>query len=153
MGNGREGMPRDLLSDHVGFVVCLGLEAAVVGPEVGGNADASDTALVDLHMSARSDMLSSDCAHHLCCLRSRNREFHVRISLPEAVEQRVSREESVVCLAGRGDRLRTRVAVQATLLRFGGANQFLPVLELLRVSCLCRECQLLRLWMYAQVAR
>ena len=50
-------MPRDLLSNHVGFVVRLGLEAAVVGPEVDGNADASDTALVDLHMSARSDML------------------------------------------------------------------------------------------------
>ena len=41
-------MPRDLLSDHVGFVVCLDLEAAVVGPEVNGNADASDAALVDL---------------------------------------------------------------------------------------------------------
>lgn len=51
-------MPRDLLSDHVGFVVCLGFEAAVVGPEVDGIADASDTALVDLHMSARFDMLS-----------------------------------------------------------------------------------------------
>ena len=50
-------MPSDLLSDHVGFVVCLGLEATVVGPEVDGNADASDTALVDLHMSARSDVL------------------------------------------------------------------------------------------------
>jgi hypothetical protein len=50
-------MPRDLLSDHIGFVVCLGFEAAVVGPEVNGVADASDTALIDLHMSARSDML------------------------------------------------------------------------------------------------
>ena len=104
-------MPSDLLSDHVGFVVCLGLEATVVGPEIDGIADASDTALVDLHMSARSDMLSSGCAHHLSCLRSRNRELHVCISLPEAVEQRVPREESVVCLTGRGDGLRTRVAV------------------------------------------
>lgn len=104
-------MPSDLLSDHVGFVVCLGLEAAVVGPEVDGNADASDTALVNLHSSARSNMLSSDCAHHLCCLRSRDRELHVGISLPEAVKQWVPREESVVCLTGRGDRLRTRVAV------------------------------------------
>lgn len=131
-------MPRDLLSDHLGFVVRLGLEATVVGPEIDGIADASDTALVDLHMSARSDMLSSGCAHHLCCLRSRDRELHVCISLPEAVEQRVSREESVVCLTSRGDRLRTRIAVQATLLRFGGANQFLPVLKLLGLSCLCR---------------
>ena len=138
MGNGGEGMPRDLLSDHVGFVVCLGLEAAVVGPEVDGNADASDTALVDLHMSARSDVLSSDRAHHLCCLRSRNRKFHVCISLPEAVEQRVPREKSVVSLTGRGDRLRTRVAIQATLLRLGGANQFLPVFKFLGVSSLCR---------------
>jgi len=79
-------MPSDLLSDHVGFVVCLGLEAAVVGPEVDGNADASDTALVNLHLSARSNMLSSGCAHHLCCLRSSNRKLHVGISLPEAVE-------------------------------------------------------------------
>jgi len=104
-------MPRDLLSDHVGFVVRLGFEAAVVGPEVDGIADASDTALVDLHMSAPSDMLLSDCAHHLCCLRSRNRKLHVCVSLPEAIEQRVPREESVVCLSGRCDRLRTRVAI------------------------------------------
>jgi hypothetical protein len=41
-------MPGYLLSDHVGFVVRLDFEAAVVGPEVDGNADASDTALVDL---------------------------------------------------------------------------------------------------------
>ena len=111
MGNGGEGMPRDLLSDHVGFVVRLGLEAAVVGPEVDGNADASDTALVDLHMSAQFNMLLSNHAHHLCCLRSRNRELQVCISLPEAIEQRVPRQESVVSLTGRGDRLRTRVAV------------------------------------------
>ena len=131
------GNAQDLLSDQFGFVVGLSLEAAVVGPEIDGNADASDTALVDLHMSARSNMLSTNYAHHLCCLRSRNRKFHVRISLPEAVEQRVAREKSVVCLPGRGDRLRTRVAVQATFLRFGGANQFLPVLKLLGIGCLC----------------
>lgn len=87
-------MPRDLLSDQFGFVVRLGFEATVVGPEIDGIADASDTALVDLHVSARSNvLLSSGCAHHLCCLRSRDRELHVCISLPEAVEQRVSREE------------------------------------------------------------
>lgn len=46
-------MPGNLLSDHVGFVVRLDLEAAVVGPEVDGNANASDTALVDLpHVSS-----------------------------------------------------------------------------------------------------
>ena len=104
-------MPSDLLSDHVGFVVRLGFEAAVVGPEVDGIADASDTALVDLRVSAHSNLLLSNCAHHLCCLGSCNRKLHVCISLPEAVEQRISRKESVVCLSGRGDRLRTRVAV------------------------------------------
>jgi len=41
-------MPGYLLSDHVGFVVRLDFEAAVVGPEVDGDADASDAALVDL---------------------------------------------------------------------------------------------------------
>jgi hypothetical protein len=41
-------MPGYLLSDHVGFVVRLDFEAAVVGPEIDGDADASDTALVDL---------------------------------------------------------------------------------------------------------
>ena len=56
-GQRGEGMPGDLLSDHFGFVVRLGLEAAVVCPEVDRNADASDTALVDLHMSARFDMV------------------------------------------------------------------------------------------------
>ena len=49
-------MPRDLLSDHVGFVVRLGLEAAVVCPEVDRDTDASDTTLVDLHVSAQSHM-------------------------------------------------------------------------------------------------
>jgi hypothetical protein len=48
MGRLRRGNARNLLSDHLGFVVCLDLEAAVVGPEVNGNADASDAALVDL---------------------------------------------------------------------------------------------------------
>ena len=48
-------MPRDLLSNQLGFVVRLGFEATVVGPEIDGIADASDTALVDLLMSARSD--------------------------------------------------------------------------------------------------
>jgi hypothetical protein len=133
-------MPGNLLSDHVGFVVCLGLEAAVVGPKVDGNTDASDTALVDLCVSAQSHMLTIDCAHHLCCLRSGNRKFHVCISLPEPIEQGISRKESIVCLPGRSDRLRTRVTVQATLLRFGGANQLLPVLKLLGVGCLCRVC-------------
>jgi hypothetical protein len=32
MGKEERGMPRDLLSDHVWFVVRLSLEAAVVGP-------------------------------------------------------------------------------------------------------------------------
>jgi hypothetical protein len=55
MGRVRRGNARYLLSDHVGFVVCLDLEAAVVGPEVNGNADASDAALVDLpRVSPRS---------------------------------------------------------------------------------------------------
>jgi hypothetical protein len=53
------GMPGDLLSDHIGFVVRLGLEATVVGPEVDRNADASDTTLVDLRVSARSDKVCS----------------------------------------------------------------------------------------------
>jgi len=41
-------MPVHLLSDHVGFVIRLDLEAAVVGPEINGDADASDAALVNL---------------------------------------------------------------------------------------------------------
>jgi hypothetical protein len=48
MGRVRRGNARYLLSNHLGFVVRLDLEAAVVGPEVNGNADASDAALVDL---------------------------------------------------------------------------------------------------------
>lgn len=47
-------MPEDLLSDHVGLVIGLDLEAAVVGPEVDRNANASDSALVNLRMSAQS---------------------------------------------------------------------------------------------------
>lgn len=45
-------MPRDLLSDQIGFVVCLDFEAAVVGPEIDRNADAGDATLIDLHKSA-----------------------------------------------------------------------------------------------------
>lgn len=135
-GQGREGMPGNLLSGHVGIVVCLGLEATVVGPEVNGNADASDTAFVNLRLSAYSSVLQIVCAHHFCCLRPCDLELHVRISLPEAIKQRVPREETVVCLSCRCDSLRARVAIQATLLRFGGANQLLPVLELFGVGCL-----------------
>lgn len=47
-------MPGNLLSDHIGLVIGLDLEAAVVGPEVDRNADASDSALVDLRVSAQS---------------------------------------------------------------------------------------------------
>ena len=104
-GQRGEGMPRDLLSNHVGFVVCLGFEAAVVGPEVDRIADASDTALVDLHVLAQSDMLLNDRAHHLCCLWPCDRKLHIGISLPETVEQRIPCEEAVVCLPGGGARL------------------------------------------------
>ena len=34
MGREGKGLPANLLSDHVGIVTCLDLEAAVVGPEV-----------------------------------------------------------------------------------------------------------------------
>jgi hypothetical protein len=118
-------------------VVRLGLEAAVVCPEVDRDADASDTALVYLHLLACApNMPSVHRAYHFCCLRPCDRELHVCISLPEAIEQRVSREESIVCLPGRGDCLRARVAIQATFLRFGGANKFLPVLKFFRIGCL-----------------
>lgn len=123
-------------------MVRLDFKAAVVGPEVDGDADAGDAALVDLHKLALSNMLPDDIAYHFCCLRSCNTKLHVCISLPETVEQRVSREETVVRLPGRGDCLWARVAVQTTLLRLGGADQFFPVLELLRVRglhCICQH--------------
>lgn len=145
-------MPGNLLSGHVGIVVCLGLEATVVGPEVDGNADASDTALVDLRLSAYSGVLQIDCTHHFCGLRPCDLELHVRIPLPEAIKQRVPREETVVCLTGRGDSLRARVAIQATLLRFGGANQLLPVLELFGIGCLFSNVLACVSWMCAQGA-
>ena len=46
--SGRKGLPRYSLSDHIDVVVCLDLEAAVIGPEVNRYADACDAALVDL---------------------------------------------------------------------------------------------------------
>lgn len=57
---GGEGSPTNLLSDQVGFVVCLDFEAAVVGPEIHGDADASDTALVDLRMLAQFNVCRPD---------------------------------------------------------------------------------------------
>jgi len=40
--------PGDLLSGHIGVVICLDLELTILGPEVDRGADASNTALVDL---------------------------------------------------------------------------------------------------------
>ena len=141
MGRLRRGNARNLLSDHLGFVVCLDLEAAVVGPEVNGNADASDAALVDLAPCQLASCLLEACsAHHLCRLSPGNRKFQVCISLPESVEQGVSCEKTVVSLACGCDRLRAGIAVESTFLCFSCADQLLPVLEFLRVGCLCVVC-------------
>lgn len=68
MGRERErDCPEDLLSDDVCVMTRLDFEAAVVGPQVHGYADASDTALVDLKMCqwrSNSLVLMFD-AHHL----------------------------------------------------------------------------------------
>lgn len=47
-GQGGKGLPRYLLSDHICIMARLDFKAAVVGPEIHGYADASDTALVYL---------------------------------------------------------------------------------------------------------
>lgn len=137
---GEEGMPLNLLSDQVGFVVCLDFEATVVRPEVDGNANARDAAFVDLHLSAQVIYPDSKLTHHLSRLRSCDRKLHIGISLPETVEQRVTSEKSVVCFSGGCDCLGARVAVEATFLCFGGANEFFPVLELFGIRSLCRYC-------------
>lgn len=79
-------MPRDLLSDQIGFVIRLDFEAAVVGPEIDRNADAGDAALVNLHASATFSVLQGEIAYHFCCLGPCDSKFHVCISLPEAIE-------------------------------------------------------------------
>lgn len=140
VGNGGKRECPYLLSDEIGFVVCLDFEAAVVRPKVDRNADTSEAAFVDLHVSAQVAYPDSKLTYHLSRLRSRDRKLHIGVSLPETVEQRVASKESVVCFSGGRDCLGARVAVQATFLCFGSADEFLPVLELLRIRSLCRSC-------------
>ena len=77
------------------------LETAVVGPEIDGYTDASDTALIDLFSLAHTLQPSHVyVAHHLRCLRASNRELEIRIFLPKAKEEWEAREEFIVDIAG-----------------------------------------------------
>lgn len=48
-GQGRKGTARNLLSYHICVVACFDFEAAVVGPEIDGDTDTGDAALVYLY--------------------------------------------------------------------------------------------------------
>lgn len=74
--------------------------------------------------------------HHLSSLCAGDGELQVRISLPESIKQGIAGEELVVHLANGSDGLRTRVAIEAALLRLGGADELLPFLEVLGVLVL-----------------
>lgn len=111
-----------LLSDHVRIVTGLDFEGAIVGPEVDRVGDAGHSSLVD----------------HLCRLGPRDRELEVCILFPVSEEEREFGEETIVKLARRGDGLRTRIAVETALQRFGGAHQLLPILKVVWIFRLRR---------------
>ena len=112
-----------LLSDEMRDMGSLHFEGAVIGPEVNRVGDTGASPLV----------------HHLCRLRARDVELEIRIFLPVSEQEGELEQESVVCVAQGGKSLGTGVPVQAALEAFACANQFLPILEAVRVGFLLKQ--------------
>lgn len=130
-GQGRKGVPSNLLSDDIRIVACLDFEGAIVGPHVDGYTDAGDTSFVDLLRSAFVRSIASMyITNHLCRLCTANRKLEVCIFLPVAEEEGKAREEIVVGIASGCDGLWAGIPIQSALLGLGCANEFFPVLEL-----------------------
>lgn len=138
-GQGRENILSGcLLSNHICVMAGLNFEGAVVGPEIDGIPDAGDAALVHLWpVSTVPAPRRHDVAtHHLRRLCASYCKFQICISLPEPVEQWEASEELVVGVSGSSNSVRTRVAIQATFLRLGGADELFPILKLFRLGFL-----------------
>lgn len=63
--DGGKGLPVNLLSNHIRIVACLDFEATVVGPEIDGDADASDTTFVDLHPFQHTASWNGFCLRYI----------------------------------------------------------------------------------------
>ena len=100
----------------------LHFEGAVVGPQIDRIGDAGASSFVN----------------HLGRLWTSNIELLVGILLPVGEQQRKFLEETIVRISEGGDSLGARVSVEATL-HLNGANEFLPLFEVVGIGILCQE--------------
>jgi hypothetical protein len=81
-------------------------------------------------------VMVNERTYHFGGLGARNVELEVRILLPVAEEQRKLEEEAIVRVAEGRQGLGTRVAVESAFQALAGADQLLPVLEVVGVGIL-----------------
>lgn len=72
-------------------------------------------------------------AYHVRSLCSRHRELQIGILLPVTEEQGELGQKPVVCASDSCNGLRVGVAIDSTLQRLCGANEFLPCLEVVGI--------------------
>jgi hypothetical protein len=106
-----------LLSNDVKIMGSLRLEGAVVGPQINGGGDASNTPFVN----------------HVRCFCTRDGELQVGIFLPVSEQQGEFSQEPIVDVSDSCYGLRIGVAIDSTLQRLGTTNKLLPRLEVVRV--------------------
>ncbi len=143
MGQGRKWSALYLLSHKVGSVSGLHLEGTVLGPQIDRVGDAGAASFVDL--VGASALVSSagtkrNPAYHFGRLWAGDVELEVGVLLPVAEEQRELKEETVVRVTESRQCLRAGVAIETAFEALAGADQFLPVLKVVRVGFLDARC-------------
>ena len=147
MGQGRKRSALYLLSHKVGSVSGLHLEGTVLGPQIDRVGDAGAASLVDLVGTSALDSPADtkrNPAYHFGRLGTGDVELEVGILLPVTEEQRELEEEPVVRVAKSRQCLWTRVAIETAFEALAGADQFLPVLKVVRVGFLGTRCAVSR---------
>lgn len=75
--------------------------------------------------------------YHLGRLRTRDVELEVRILFPITKKERKLEKEAVVGISKGGQSLGARVTIESAFEALAGADQLLPVLEVIGVRFLC----------------
>jgi hypothetical protein len=124
-----------LLSNDVKIMGSLRLEGAVVGPQINGGGDASNTPFVNLGNPELAPACAVERApsYHVRCFCTRDGELQVGIFLPVSEQQGEFSQEPIVDVSDSCYGLRIGVAIDSTLQRLGTTNKLLPRLEVVRV--------------------
>lgn len=82
---GRKGLPSDLLSNHIWIMAGLDFEGTIVGPQIYRDANAGDSALINLRFSQYVRLAYRVCSEFSPflrprCLRWRIRDRHISSS-------------------------------------------------------------------------